>query len=60
MSGVYGTVVWFYEEKNQILVRFGATQQMYFAPDELKRWGGWRRRGWNRRSSGQSWSHSVE
>lgn len=40
MSGVSGTVVWFYEERNQILVRFGATQQMYFAPDELKRWGG--------------------
>lgn len=39
MSGVYGTVVWFYEEKRQMLVRFGATQQMYFTADELKRWG---------------------
>ncbi|OZC91582.1 hypothetical protein CH254_03465 [Rhodococcus sp. 06-412-2C] len=39
MGGVYGTVVWFYEEKHQLLVRFGASQQMYFAGDELKRWG---------------------
>ncbi|WP_415976656.1 hypothetical protein [Rhodococcus sp. 077-4] len=39
MKGIYGTVVWFYEEKQQMLVRFGASQQMYFAADELKRWG---------------------
>ncbi|MEH6795468.1 MAG: hypothetical protein V7694_15170 [Rhodococcus sp. (in: high G+C Gram-positive bacteria)] len=39
MTGLYGTVVWFYEEKKQLLVRFGASQQMYFAGEELKRWG---------------------
>ncbi|MEW2018265.1 hypothetical protein [Rhodococcus sp. NPDC076796] len=39
MKGVYGTVVWFYEEKQQLLVRFGASQQMYYAAKELKRWG---------------------
>jgi hypothetical protein len=39
MSGLYGTVVWFYEEKQQLLVRFGASQQMYYAAEELKRWG---------------------
>lgn len=39
MRGVYGTVVWFYEDEQQILVRFGATQQLYFAAHELKRWG---------------------
>ena len=38
MSGVYGTVVWFYKEKDQILVRFGASQQMYYTADELKLW----------------------
>lgn len=38
MTGMYGTVVWFYEEKQQLLVRFGASQQMYYAADELKRW----------------------
>ncbi|WP_176459068.1 MULTISPECIES: hypothetical protein [unclassified Rhodococcus (in: high G+C Gram-positive bacteria)] len=39
MAGMYGTVVWFYEDKQQLLVRFGASQQMYYAADELKRWG---------------------
>ena len=39
MAGVYGTVVWFYQEKKQLLVRFGSSQQMYFAGEELKRWG---------------------
>ena len=39
MKGMYGTVVWFYEDKQQSLVRFGASQQMYSAADELKRWG---------------------
>lgn len=39
MAGMYGTVVWFYEEKQQLLVRFGASQQMYYAAEELKRWG---------------------
>ncbi|MGJ9413351.1 hypothetical protein ACHAAC_11655 [Aeromicrobium sp. CF4.19] len=39
MKGLYGTVVWFYEDKDQLLVRFGGTQQMYFTADELERWG---------------------
>ena len=38
MRGIYGTVVWFYEEKQQVLVRFSGSQQMYFPPDELRRW----------------------
>ncbi|MBV7389069.1 hypothetical protein [Enterococcus alishanensis] len=38
MKNEYGTIVNFYQEKNQILVRFGSDQQFYFSPEELIYW----------------------
>lgn len=38
LAGIYGVVVWFYEQEDQYLVRFNGTQQMYHAEDELEPW----------------------
>jgi len=37
--GILGTVIAYYETKNQYLVRFGASQQLYFKPKKLELWG---------------------
>lgn len=38
MEHQYGTVVYFREDDDTILVRFGGSQQMYFREDELEPW----------------------
>lgn len=38
LKGIYGVVVWYYEEKDQYLVRFTGAQQMYYADEELEPW----------------------
>ena len=34
----YGVVVYFREDDGTYLVRFGGTQQMYYAPGEIEPW----------------------
>ncbi|WP_265455568.1 hypothetical protein [Enterococcus sp. HY326] len=36
-KGIYGVVV-FYDEKEQVLVRFTGSQQLYFAEMDLRLW----------------------
>ncbi|WP_018157054.1 hypothetical protein [Demetria terragena] len=38
MKGLYATVVWFYDKKEQYLVRFSGTQQVYFTEDQIVPW----------------------
>ncbi|MCG0822537.1 hypothetical protein IMAU20013_02356 [Lactiplantibacillus plantarum] len=36
--GIVGTIIAYYAAKDQYLVRFGVSQQLYFKPDELIVW----------------------
>lgn len=39
MQHIPGTVVYFDQENEKYLVRFGGSQQMYYAEDEIVPWG---------------------
>lgn len=39
MQHLYGVVVYFREDDLTYLVRFGASQQMYYREDQLEHWG---------------------
>lgn len=38
MQHLHGVVVYFREDDDTVLVRFGASQQMYYREDELEPW----------------------
>lgn len=38
MKGLYGVIVYFYEEKGEYLVRFTGQQQLYYTEDQIQLW----------------------
>lgn len=38
MKGMYGVYVWFYEARDEYLVRFAGGQQMYYKEEQIVHW----------------------